>query len=218
MGAGGRAGRRVQAGSRGCWTIPTATSRSARTRTSSSRDCCLRCRCGSPELVTTDGEFHTIRRQLDRLAEEGLDDREGRRPAGRYARRTSGGAVDDAHRVRDRLVGAVRDGGDRARPRPRGRARAIGTAWRCSSTRTTISTSCRSTRGTAASSDAFVTGGGYKYCQLGEGNAFLRVPAGLPLRPVLTGWFSEFGALARSCVRRSRAVRRGGRAVQRCDL
>ena len=42
---------------------------------------------------------------------------------------------------------------------------------------------------------AFVTGGGYKYCQLGEGNAFLRVPPACRLRPVLTGWFSEFGAL-----------------------
>jgi len=42
---------------------------------------------------------------------------------------------------------------------------------------------------------AFVIGGGYKYCQLGEGNAFLRVPAGCQLRPVLTGWFSEFDAL-----------------------
>jgi kynureninase len=47
--------------------------------------------------------------------------------------------------------------------------------------------------------DAFVTGGGYKYCQLGEGNAFLRVPAGREhLRPVLTGWFSEFAELERS--------------------
>src|SRR4029450_5983553 len=26
-----------------------------------------------PKLVTTDGEFHTIRRQLDRLAEEGIE-------------------------------------------------------------------------------------------------------------------------------------------------
>ena len=26
-----------------------------------------------PKLITTDGEFHTIRRQLDRLAEEGID-------------------------------------------------------------------------------------------------------------------------------------------------
>ena len=33
---------------------------------------------------------------------------------------------------------------------------------------------------TTASSDAFVVGGGYKYCQLGEGNCFLRVPPGMP--------------------------------------
>src|SRR4029453_12652908 len=43
---------------------------------------------------------------------------------------------------------------------------------------------------------AFVVGGGYKYCQLGEGNCFLRLPADCELRPVLTGWFSEFGELA----------------------
>jgi kynureninase len=43
--------------------------------------------------------------------------------------------------------------------------------------------------------DAFVVGGGYKYCQLGEGNAFLRLPPGCDLRPVVTGWFSEFTAL-----------------------
>src|SRR5256886_9358925 len=32
--------------------------------------------------------------------------------------------------------------------------------------------------------EACVVGGGYKYCQLGEGNAFLRIPAGCTLRPV----------------------------------
>jgi kynureninase len=42
---------------------------------------------------------------------------------------------------------------------------------------------------------AFVTGGGYKYCQLGEGNCFLRVPTGCRLQPILTGWFAEFEAL-----------------------
>jgi kynureninase len=31
---------------------------------------------------------------------------------------------------------------------------------------------------------------------LGEGNCFLRVPESCALRPALTGWFSEFGALA----------------------
>ena len=43
--------------------------------------------------------------------------------------------------------------------------------------------------------DVFVTGGGYKYCQLGEGNCFLRVPPESRLRPVLTGWFAEFDTL-----------------------
>jgi kynureninase len=43
--------------------------------------------------------------------------------------------------------------------------------------------------------DAFVTGGGYKYCQLGEGNAFLRVPPGRDLKPLVTGWFAEFDRL-----------------------
>ncbi len=42
---------------------------------------------------------------------------------------------------------------------------------------------------------AFVVGGGYKYCQLGEGNCFLCIPPGCELRPVVTGWFSEFEAL-----------------------
>jgi kynureninase len=43
--------------------------------------------------------------------------------------------------------------------------------------------------------DAFVVGAGYKYCQLGEGNGFLRFPADCRLRPVATGWFAEFGDL-----------------------
>ena len=55
--------------------------------------------------------------------------------------------------------------------------------------------------------DAFITGGGYKYCQLGEGNCFLRVPDGCGLRPVLTGWFAEFEALER----------RGERTVEYAD-
>jgi kynureninase len=44
---------------------------------------------------------------------------------------------------------------------------------------------------------AWVVGGGYKYLQLGEGNCFLRLPAHAEdLRPVVTGWFAEFAALA----------------------
>lgn len=47
-------------------------------------------------------------------------------------------------------------------------------------------------------SDAFVTSAGYKYCQLGEGNAFLRFPKECALRPVATGWFAEFADLTRA--------------------
>jgi kynureninase len=44
---------------------------------------------------------------------------------------------------------------------------------------------------------AWITGGGYKYLQLGEGNCFLRLPPqAAELRPAITGWFAEFDALA----------------------
>jgi len=44
--------------------------------------------------------------------------------------------------------------------------------------------------------NTFIVGGGYKYCQLGEGNAFLRFPKDCSLRPVITGWFSEFSVMS----------------------
>jgi kynureninase len=37
--------------------------------------------------------------------------------------------------------------------------------------------------------------GGYKYLQWGEGNCFLRFPKNCSLKPVITGWFSTFGSL-----------------------
>jgi len=45
---------------------------------------------------------------------------------------------------------------------------------------------------------AYVVGGGYKYCQLGPGNAFLRFPADTTVQPVVTGWFSEFTDLTKA--------------------
>lgn len=42
----------------------------------------------------------------------------------------------------------------------------------------------------------FVCGGGYKYAQWGEGACWLRVPPGCDLRPIYTGWFSDFAGLA----------------------
>jgi kynureninase len=45
----------------------------------------------------------------------------------------------------------------------------------------------------AALAPGAVVGGGYKYCQLGAGNAFLRFPRDCRMRPLVMGWFSEFG-------------------------
>lgn len=47
-------------------------------------------------------------------------------------------------------------------------------------------------------SNCFVIGGGYKYCQLGEGNAFLRFPEHCSMRPIITGWFSEWEYCSKS--------------------
>ena len=42
---------------------------------------------------------------------------------------------------------------------------------------------------------AFYLAGGYKYAMSGEGNAFIHCPPGQALRPVDTGWFAGFAAL-----------------------
>jgi kynureninase len=60
---------------------------------------------------------------------------------------------------------------------------------------------------------SWVTGGGYKYLQLGEGNAFLRVPGhACDWRPAITGWFAEFDALAAASEPAAVAYGRGAAA------
>ena len=145
-----------------------------------------------PRLVTTSGEFHTVRRQLDRLAEAGLE-----------VQRIAAHPVD---LLADRLVSAVTDkvaavivssvlfetaeivpGLDRVAARcDREGALLLVDAYHHLNA---VPFDVRA----LGLEQAFVTGGGYKYCQLGEGNAFLRIPPDCRMRPVLTGWFSEFG-------------------------
>jgi selenocysteine lyase/cysteine desulfurase len=48
----------------------------------------------------------------------------------------------------------------------------------------------------ALEGDIFYLAGSYKYAQGGEGCCFMLVPADNGLRPLYTGWFAEFGALA----------------------
>lgn len=147
-----------------------------------------------PRLVTTDGEFHSIRRQLDRLAETSLEivkvparpvDTLAERLAEQATPRTAAVLVSSVLFETAEVVPALSE-----------------LASRCSASGVELLVDAYhhlnvvefdiEALGLAA---AFVVGGGYKYCQLGEGNAFMRVPPGCRLRPVLTGWFAEFAAI-----------------------
>jgi kynureninase len=146
-----------------------------------------------PRIVTTDGEFHTIRGLVDRLETAGLEIvRVASRPAEALADRLKA-AVDS--RTSCVMVSSVLFETAEIVPRldeVAGRCRLHGAGLLIDAYHQinvvpfTVS---------PAFADVFVTGGGYKYCQLGEGNAFLRVPPGTGLRPILTGWFAEFAAL-----------------------
>ena len=146
-----------------------------------------------PRLVTSDGEFHTVRRQLDRLQEEGLIVvKLAARPAETLAARLSG-AVDD--KTACVLVSSVLYETAEIVPDLDTIARA------CAAHGATLLVDAYHHLNVvpfdlraSGLDQAFITGGGYKYCQLGEGNCFLRIPAGCRLRPVLTGWFAEFVA------------------------
>jgi len=154
-----------------------------------------------PRLVTTDAEFFTIRRLLDRIAEEGIEvvrvaaDGVGARSEEEATAERLVRAVDD--RTAAVLVSSVlfRDarivgGLDRvARAAERVGAVLLVDAYH------SLGALPFSVPGQHLE-EAYVVGGGYKYLQLGEGNCFLRIPPDCTLRPVLTGWFAEFGALA----------------------
>jgi selenocysteine lyase/cysteine desulfurase len=149
-----------------------------------------------PRVLTTDGEFHSFRRQSERLAEDGLialtavqaepfatlgerlvTAAREQQPDFVYVSQVlfnSGFAFADldsliaALSAADRLV--VIDGyhGFLARP-------------------TDLS---------AIAERAFYIAGGYKYAMAGEGACFMHCPPGIAPRPRNTGWFASFGTLA----------------------
>jgi kynureninase len=149
-----------------------------------------------PRLVSTDGEFHTLRRQLGRLDEAGLEVvRVAAEPADTLAERLAG-EVDE--RTAAVLVSAVLFETARIVPGLDALARA------CAGVRAELLVDVYHALGALpfdvharGLESAWVVGGGYKYLQLGEGNCFLRLPAHAgELRPAITGWYAEFAALA----------------------
>ena len=150
-----------------------------------------------PRLVTTTGEFHTIRRQLDRLAEAGIAVvKVPALPVATLAERLAR-AVDD--RAAAVLVSAVLYENAHIVPNLAhvlAACRRVGAELLVDAYHALGVVPFSLRRDGLA--EAFVVGGGYKYCQLGEGNCFLRIPRDCALQPVITGWFAEFDALAAS--------------------
>ncbi|MFC5827098.1 kynureninase [Nonomuraea insulae] len=147
-----------------------------------------------PRLVTSDGEFHTLRRQLGRLAEEGLElvsvpaepvDSLAERLAGAVDRRTAAVLISAVMYESAKIVPHL---GVLAETCDREGAQLLVDSYHALGVVPFSATAIPS---------AWIVGGGYKYLQLGEGNCFLRVPPHAErFRPVITGWFAEFADLA----------------------
>ncbi len=149
-----------------------------------------------PRLVTTDGEFHSARRQLDRLAEAGLEVvKVPTAPVTTLAERLAA-AVDD--RTAAVLVSSVLFETSLRVPG----LDAVAAAGARHGAEVLVDVyhqlgAVPFDLRAAGLVDAWVVGGGYKYLQLGEGNCFLRLPGHAEgLRPVVTGWYAEFGDLS----------------------
>ena len=148
-----------------------------------------------PRLVTSEGEFHTLRRQLSRLDEEGLAVvRLQVDPVETLAERMAA-AVDE--RTSAVLVSAVLFETARIVPGLDGLARACARAG--AELLVDVYHALGALPFTVAAHGlerAWIVGGGYKYLQLGEGNCFMRLPPQAEtMRPVFTGWFAEFDEL-----------------------
>jgi kynureninase len=148
---------------------------------------------GRARIVTTTSEFHSLRRQLSRLAEEGFEvvwvDAQPREA------------------LPDRLLAAITPGTtmvalssvffDDAYVVPRldeilSRAAAVGAIPLVD---VYHSFNVAPIDWGGARDQVYVTAGSYKYAGFGEGLCWLRFPRDCALRPVDTGWYADFGAL-----------------------
>ncbi|HEX4562130.1 MAG TPA: hypothetical protein VH113_09900 [Gemmatimonadales bacterium] len=145
-------------------------------------------------LVTTDGEFHSLRRQLDRLGEEGISIiRVPAHPVASLSERIRKEVTPDTAAV---LLSAVLFETAEIVPGLGSLANA------CRGAGVELLVDAYHALNVTpfplpnlGLSSAYVVGGGYKYCQMGEGNCFLRFPSDTTMRPVITGWYSEFEQL-----------------------
>jgi selenocysteine lyase/cysteine desulfurase len=157
---------------------------------------CPRRAQGPLRVLTSDGEFHSARRQLARWAEGGEIELT-RVPAepfddfsDRFLKTAEAGAFDlimvsqllfNSGRLFERIEQLA------ALARPEGPWVVIDSYHAFMAIETPVTP--------AIAAGAFILGGGYKYAMAGEGMGFMHCPPGFGPRPPVTGWFAEFGEL-----------------------
>ncbi len=146
-------------------------------------------------VLSTDGEFHSFRRQAARWAEAGLITLEtvATEPWGDFEQRFTARARSGEHDLifashvlfkTGRIFASVFELADLARPE--GPWLVVDGYHGFRAVQTDLS---------AVAERVFYLAGGYKYAMAGEGAAFLHAPAGFGPRPEVTGWYAEFGDL-----------------------
>ncbi len=147
-----------------------------------------------PKIITTDGEFHSMYRQLHRLQEEGIDvERLPVEPLDTFSQRLA-----DCVDQRTAAIMLSRVYFESALINPNlavvaaiGRSNNIPVLIDDYHGTNVAPVSIRD----AGLEDCYLVTGGYKYLQWGEGNCFLRFPGSCELRPVITGWYASFSTL-----------------------
>lgn len=147
-----------------------------------------------PKIITTDGEFHSLHRQLQRLEEEGLevvrvptnpDETFGQRIIEQIDSRTSAIMLSRVYFQTSLINTHLSE--IAAAARVHGIPLVIDDYHGTNAVPLSIREK--------GLEDCFIMIGGYKYLQWGEANCFLRFPKDCELRPVITGWFASFSTL-----------------------
>lgn len=153
-------------------------------------------RSGKIRVLTSDGEFHSARRQFARWSEDGwfVEEQVAAEPfddfTARFLDRATSGEhdlifVSQALFASGRLFEAVEPLAALARPEG---------PWVVIDGYHAFMAIAEPFAASAPAS-AFYLGGGYKYAMAGEGCAFLHAPPGYGPRPAVTGWYAEFDDL-----------------------
>ena len=148
-------------------------------------------------VLTSDGEFHSARRQFDRWAEDGwlAEEKVASEPFDDFTTRFLERARSGDHDLI--FVSQVMFGSGRMFEAVDAVAELAAPAgpWVVIDGYHAFMALARPLSKDAAQR-CFYLGGGYKYAMAGEGCAFMHAPSGFAPRPPVTGWFAEFEDLS----------------------